>query len=213
MTCHRIPNNMPKIPGFSSKSALPEPDIDEDEAKATVHDLPKVLTYDEIDRFLLSIDDLEDLFAARIMLFGGLRVSEVCSLLVKDIMIEPRSVFVRQGKGRKDRYSPLDVASISLTMAFAASKRLGKDDALIKSSVRTIQRHIVDHYQKADIGWGATTHTLRHTCATWQLDKGIPLEVVRENLGHEDIATTQIYLHLNIRQRSRTYRDAVRFGI
>jgi site-specific recombinase XerC len=39
------------------------------------------------------------------------------------------------------------------------------------------------------------------------------MEVVRENLGHEGIATTQIYLHLNIRQRSRTYRDAVRFGL
>jgi site-specific recombinase XerC len=42
---------------------------------------------------------------------------------------------------------------------------------------------------------------------------GIPLESVRENLGHEDIATTQIYLHLNIRQRSRTYRDVTRFGV
>jgi integrase len=69
------------------------------------------------------------------------------------------------------------------------------------------------HLQEAGIAWGATCHTLRHTCATWQLDKGIPLEVVRENLGHEDIATTQIYLHLNIRQRSRTYRNAVRFGL
>jgi site-specific recombinase XerC len=54
---------------------------------------------------------------------------------------------------------------------------------------------------------------MRNTCATWQLDKRIPLEIVRGNLGHEDITTTQIYLHLNIRQRSRTYREVTRFGI
>ena len=174
--------------------------------------LPKVLTYDEMDRFLSAIDDLEDLVACRVMLFGGLRVNEACSLKVKDLQLETLSVFVDQGKGGKDRLAPVDVHTLSLAKCYAKSAGLGLEDQLFQLAKRTLQRHVELIYQRAGINWGATCHTLRHTCATWQLDQGIPLEVVRENLGHADISVTQIYLHLNIRQRSRLYRDATRFG-
>jgi integrase len=190
-----------------------EDEIESSKGKMTRLELPKILCYDEIDRFLLSIDDLEDMIAARIMLFAGLRVGEVSELLVKDIDLERCAVFVRQGKWGKDRFAPCDIHTLSLAHSVAISHRIIQEKRLIDASVRTIQRHIEDIYRRSGITWGATCHTLRHTCATWQLDKGIPLEVVRENLGHEDISTTQIYLHLNIRQRSRTYRDAVRFGL
>jgi len=193
------------------------PDLEEEnealESKVTI---PKVLSYEEIDRFLLAIDNLSDLIAARIMLFAGLRVGEVASLLVEDIDIDRRAVFVRQGKGRKDRWAPLDLGTLSLAYCFAESFGLEKNEQLFilsSSEKRTVQRHISKIYEKAGITWGATCHTLRHTCATWQLDKGIPLEIVRENLGHESIEVTQIYLHLNIRQRSRIYQDSTRFGI
>jgi len=58
---------------------------DEDEEKSDGLVLPKILTYDEIDRFLLAVDDIEDLVAMRVMLFAGLRVSEAADVLVKDI--------------------------------------------------------------------------------------------------------------------------------
>jgi site-specific recombinase XerD len=147
------------------------------------------------------------------MLFAGLRVGEVASLLVRDIDIDRKAVFVRQGKGGKDRWAPLDIGTLSFADCYARTWELEKDKQLFMIDKRTIQRHIEKVYEKAKITWGATCHTLRHTCATWQLDKGIPLEVVRENLGHESIEVTQIYLHLNIRQRSRTYQDSTRFGV
>ena len=190
------------------------PDLEEEnevlEGKVTI---PKVLSYDEIDRFLLAINNVADLVAARIMLFAGLRVGEVASLLVKDIDIDRRAVFVRQGKGRKDRWAPLDVGTLSFASSYIRLGEHGQDRQLLTMDKRTIQRHIETVYEKAGVTWGATCHTLRHTCATWQLDKGIPLEVVRENLGHESIEVTQIYLHLNIRQRSRIYQDSIRFGV
>ncbi|MDD1768377.1 MAG: tyrosine-type recombinase/integrase, partial [Methanomassiliicoccales archaeon] len=106
-----------------------------------------------------------------------------------------------------------DIHTVSLAKTHANLKGWDADHRLIESSTRTVQQHVEEIYRRAGITWGPTCHTMRHTCATWQLDKGIPLEIVRENLGHEDIATTQIYLHLNIRQRSRTYREVTRFGI
>jgi integrase/recombinase XerD len=175
--------------------------------------LPKVLTYDEIDRFMLAIEDIEDLVACRVMLYAGLRVNEACNLQVNDFNKEKGAVFVRQGKNSKDRWSPLDIGTISLAHCYARSIGKFEDSQIFVRTKRTLQRHVEDIYQKAGITWGPTCHTLRHTCATWQLDKGIPLEVVKNNLGHTDIATTQIYLHLAIRQRSRIYTDAARFGI
>lgn len=105
------------------------------------------------------------------------------------------------------------MTTLAIANCYAAEHELGPDDPLFRSVKRTLQRHVEETYQRAGITWGAACHTMRHTCATWQLDKGVPLPVVQGNLGHEDIETTQIYLHLNIRQRSRTYHDCARFGI
>ncbi|MEI6795845.1 MAG: tyrosine-type recombinase/integrase, partial [Methanomassiliicoccales archaeon] len=113
----------------------------------------------------------------------------------EDLNTEAGAVFVRQGKGGKDRYAPADVGTLSLCRCYAAGAGLSGHEPLVSASVRTVQRHMADAFLAADITWGPTCHTLRHTCATWQLDKGIPIEAVRENLGHEDIAITQIYLH------------------
>ncbi len=195
-------------PGKATRSAA------EEEERNIRLKLPKIISYEEIDRFLLAIDDLEDLVACRIMLFAGLRVDEASNVRVRDIHPESQSIFVNLGKGGKDRYAPCDVATLALAKAYARSVELKDDDLLFHYSTRTLQRHVTEVIApKAGINWGMTCHTLRHTCATWQLDKGIPLEVVKNNLGHTDIATTQIYLHLNVRQRSRVYSDCTRFGI
>jgi integrase len=195
-------------------------DDDEDESEGLV--LPKILVYDEIDLFLLAIEDLEDLIAMRLMLFSGLRVGEAAAVQVKDINAETHSVFVRQGKGSKDRYAPLDVGTIALCQCYESSRKLKPDEYLFDMTKRTLQNRVTQTAIKAglsyvnDLGKQVTwvhAHTLRHTCATWQLDKGIPLPMVQNNMGHSSIEVTQIYLHLNIRQRSQKYSDATRFGI
>lgn len=207
------------VPAKMTKNGGSDKDDKDDEREGRV--LPRIITYDQIDRLLLNIVDIEDLVAVRLMLFGGLRVAEASDVLVKDIHPETMSVFVRQGKGSKDRFAPIDVATISLAQCYANLIKRSGDEHLFQATKRTLQRHVEDAYIRADIYWGIDEkgekivpgcHTLRHTCATWQLDQGIPLPVVQGNLGHEDIETTQIYLHLNIRQRARTYRDATRFG-
>jgi integrase len=112
----------------------------------------------------------------------------------------------------KDRYAPIDTASLAFAFSYAHCAGLKPDEPLFNYTKRTLQRHVEEIYKKAGIT-EAGCHTLRHTCATWQLDKGIPLDTVKNNLGHESIEVTQIYLHLNIRQRSRIYSDCTRFGI
>ncbi len=176
-------------------------------------DLPNILRYEEIDRFIVAINSLEDLLACRLMLFGGLRVSEATEVRPKDFDPGSCSVFVENGKGNKDRVAPVDIHTLSLALIIARQKKMSPEEQYFGQCTRSLQRHVGEIAARADITKKVTAHTLRHTCATWQLDQGIPLEVVRGNLGHTDIATTQIYLHLNIRQRSRAYLDATRFGV
>lgn len=192
-----------------------KPRILQDEDAREGLDLPEILCYEEIDRFLCALEGIEDLLAARLMLMGGLRVSEACAVRPVDLRPDPiaPAVFVNQGKGAKDRYAPCDMATVLMARAWALDRKAAPDSPLITASTRTIQRHIEAAYSRAGIERGLGCHSLRHTAATWMLDKGIPLEVVRANLGHEDIATTQIYLHLDIRRRSRIYVDATRFGV
>ena len=176
------------------------------------YDLYDILTYEEIDLFLLTIDDMMDLIAVRIMLYGGLRVGEVCDLVVSDLEFSECSVHVQDGKGGKERFSPLDVHTLSIIRCYVATNGLRVEDKLVPLTTRTIQRHVGEIAERAGIRrFNITPHTFRHTCATWQLDREIDIETVRANLGHEDIATTQIYLHLDIRKRVRSYREATRW--
>lgn len=179
--------------------------------KAT-RSLPDALTYDEIDMLLPVIDNLEDLVAIRCMLFGGLRVAEVCDLEVRDVIYSQGALHVQEGKESKERLAPVDIHTLALIRSYVADRGLEPTDKLVAASVRTLQRHVKDYATRAGITrLVVSPHDLRHTCATWQLAKGIPLKSVMDNLGHEDIAYTERYLHLNIDQRSRSYREATRW--
>jgi integrase len=90
------------------------------------------------------------------MLFAGLRVSEACNLLVKDVDTERVAVFVRQGKWSKDRWAPCDVHTISLAKCYAGLNGLDGEHRLVDSSTRTIQRQVEEIYRKAEITWGPT---------------------------------------------------------
>ena len=175
-------------------------------------DYSNFLTYEEIDRFLLSIDTMPSLIGCRVMLFAGLRVNELVKLKFGDFNYENGAVLVRNGKGGKDRWVPLDITTLSIVKVWGIQNELSADDSLLNYSKRTMQRWVADAANKSGIPKNITCHTLRHTCATWQIDKGVPIEAVRENLGHAKIAYTQLYLHLQIRQRARMYRDATRFN-
>lgn len=176
-------------------------------------EIPKILTYDEMDRLLLAVRDVEDLLAVRIMLFAGLRVGECAVLRVGDVDVEGCNIHVRHGKGDKERYSPVDVGTAALVRAYSLERKLGLGDRLFARAQRTIQGRITDIGESIGLEEERRgCHALRHTCATWQIDQGIDLSVVKDNLGHEKVETTQIYLHLDIRKRVRTYREASRFA-
>jgi integrase/recombinase XerC len=145
------------------------------------------------------------------ILFGsGLRVSELVQLKLSDINEQEKFVFVERAKGAKQRYVPMSELSLRLYAAYVADLRallllrtkaptsilfLNKNgDPLTTRGVQYILR-------KLSVQLGLTSmspHMLRHSFATTLLNNGVDLRTVQALLGHESIASTQIYTHLHL---------------
>lgn len=141
----------------------------------------------------------------------GLRRSEGISLDVKDVMLKERLVFVRKGKGNRERYVPMTgtVASdmeeyISQAREQIRSLSGGKMTEALFISMKgkrlcgsqAIQR-LQSLVKEAGINKQAGLHTLRHSIATHLLQSGLTLEEVSRFLGHTSLESTQIYTHLS----------------
>jgi integrase/recombinase XerD len=138
---------------------------------------------------------------------AGLRVSEWIGLAVKDVLLEDGLVRVF-GKGSKERLVPIGRSAIGAVAVYARELRPvlerghGKGILFLNGQGRPLTRmgawKILRKYvEQAGIEKAVSPHTLRHSFATHLLEGGADLRAVQEMLGHADIATTQIYTHVD----------------
>jgi integrase/recombinase XerD len=185
--------------------------------------LPDVLSVEEIQR-LLAAPTLDDtlVFRDRALLelaYGaGLRVSEWITLGVRDLMLEEGLVRVF-GKGSKERLVPIGRSALGALALYLRELRPklekgeGKGILFLYARGRPLSRMgawkiLRGHVERAGIEKHVSPHTLRHSFATHLLEGGADLRAVQEMLGHVDIATTQIYTHVDreyLRQVHRSY--------
>lgn len=182
------------------------------ESPRLIRPLPNVLSVGEVDR-LLGVPDVRDWMGIRdkaaleLMYATGMRVSEMVDLTLDGLNLDVG--FIRcKGKGNKERIVPIGKAarnSISRYIEKVRPKLLkhGEDMHLFltrlgrKVSRQSFWKMIKRYARLARIRKEITPHTLRHSFATHLLERGADLRVVQEMLGHADIATTQIYTHIN----------------
>ena len=166
--------------------------------------LPVVLNRNEI-RQLLGTPKLLKHRLVLAMLYGcGLRSFELRNLQRKDLDFDRKMLHVRQGKGRKDRYVPLSVMQIrGLKKYFLAENTVtwcfngnGSEGEAVPLSSRGIQWIVREARKGSGIQKEITAHILRHSYATHLLEMGLDIMSVRDLLGHADIQTTLIYLHV-----------------
>ncbi|MBR6829053.1 MAG: tyrosine recombinase [Paludibacteraceae bacterium] len=175
--------------------------------------LPTVLTLDEINRMMAAIDlstnEGHRNRAMMEMLYGsGLRVSELVNLQLSRIYLNEHYMLI-EGKGSKQRLVPLSPVAeewFGYWMNERASwpvKPEAKDFAFVNRYGRPMTRAMVFTIvrrlcEEAGITKTVSPHTLRHSFATHLLQNGADLRVIQQLLGHEDLATTEIYTHLNV---------------
>lgn len=178
--------------------------------------LPQVLDVDEAVRLVELPTDgalgVRDRALLELLYSSGLRVSELCSLTWSDLDLEDCLVTVL-GKGNKTRVVPVGSHAVSALQALREQSAVpsgapvfaGRGGAFI--SARAIQLRLRQLAQQQGIWKRVYPHLLRHSFASHMLESSGDLRSVQELLGHADIATTQIYTHLDF-QRLATVYDA-----
>jgi site-specific recombinase XerD len=164
------------------------------------HTLPQVLSQEEVLSILQQVANLKHLLLLTITYSSGLRRSEVLNLRVGDINFDRKTVFVKGGKGMKDRYVMLAQSAIPLLRKYMADYRPRKwlfegpeGGPYSPSSLTVILRRAV---AAAGIRRKVTPHTLRHSFATHLLEQGVSTRFIQEFLGHNSPLTTEIYTHV-----------------
>lgn len=185
--------------------------------------LPRVLREPQVARLLeLPPEDdpegVRDRAVLELLYGSGLRVGELCALDLEAVDLSRRWVTV-VGKGRKERQVPIGSVAARALVAYvetARSRLLARIEeppeplALFLNSrgkrlgPRSV-RNLLTKYLKAEGMQNVGPHALRHSFATHLLDHGADLRAVQELLGHENLATTQIYAHVSSERLRAVY--------
>ena len=189
------------------------------ESPTLSRELPDVLSVEEIDAMIGALpagkEETPRNHAIIETIYGsGLRVSELCDARLSRLNLDDALLIV-EGKGSKQRIVPLSPAAVDLIRDYLPMrsrlniKPAGQDIIFLNRRGAPLTRVMVfyiirDLAAMAGITKTVSPHTLRHSFATHLLEGGANLRAIQEMLGHESIATTELYLHLD---RSRLRRE------
>ncbi len=163
--------------------------------------LPTVLSKEECKLLFSAPRSLKHKFLLAFANAGGLRMSELSYLKISDIDFHRKQIHIRQGKGKKDRYVFLSDFILSRFQKYMDEVQPkvylfeGQNTGTVMGE-RSIQYVINEALKKTPIQKKVSMHTLRHSFATHLLEDGVDLYSIQHLLGHSDIKTTIIYLHV-----------------
>ncbi len=197
--------DLPSTGGFKKKKAL-----------------PKALDYSQMVAILEAPDlstaaGLRDRALLEIIYGAGLRVSEAVSLRIEEVDLQTKAIRVT-GKRGKTRWIPVPTETLRWLTSYLESARpqlMRKPTNLVILTERglpmlrqTAYKRLEEMSRRAGIEERISPHTLRHTYAVHLLKGGADLRAVQELLGHESIATTQVYTQLDTAATRDAYRKA-----
>lgn len=163
----------------------------------TASKLPVVLSRNEIERMIDSIENPKHRLLISLSYGAGLRVSEAINLKIKDVDLQELTLHIKGAKGNKDRISMISEKIRSdlkeLIVLKNANDYVFESNRGGKLDERSAQKVFEHALKKAGIKKEATFHSLRHSFATHLLENGVDVRYVQELLGHANIRTTQIY--------------------
>ena len=186
----------------------------------TARNLPKVLSIEQVDALLDSIDKTtpsgkRDDALFELVYSCGLRISEVCTLKLANVHLEEHLILVH-GKGDKERLVPFGDRAYEKILIYLNEVRpelvRGRNVAELFVNYRgepISRKGVWKRFQELEAmsGVEAKVHTLRHSFATHLVNEGVDLRALQEMLGHARLSTTQIYTHLNTGKLLEEYRN------
>jgi len=180
---------------------------------------PRTLTIDEARRLVAACPEgsalqRRDRLIVLVLYGCGLRTSELASLRVQDVDRERKELFIRHGKGDRERVVPIPEGVYTALLAYLL-ERGGKHGPLFRTTAKrkalsagAISRVVREAALRAELNGGVTPKTLRHSFATHLMDRGVDLAVIASLMGHRSPHETGVYLHV-LPERPREAVDAL----
>src|SRR6266446_2912117 len=171
------------------------------------------LRSDEYTKMLsLAGGNPRDYAILQVFLQTGIRVSELANLTLADVDLLKPAITVR-GKGSAERAIELEKRGVQALKNYLAVRPESLSDVIFLNykgepiSERGIRKLVVKYRKNAGITKRASCHTLRHTFATYKAEKGVSAFQLQQWLGHENLNTTQIYVHLGKQNAKKIMQD------
>ena len=162
--------------------------------------LPQVFTEEEVTLLLRSVANLKHRCMLMLVYSAGLRLGEAINLRLSDLQPTQNRLYVRGGKGKKDRCTLLSAKVWGQLKTYIELYNpvewVFEGQTGGQYSERSLQEIFTKAKLRSNVNPGATVHTLRHSFATHLLEKGVDLRYIQELLGHESSKTTEIYTHI-----------------
>lgn len=172
--------------------------------------LPDVLSKEEVKSFLsVAKGDLRFYCMYSLLYSAGLRISELLNLKPDDINISRSLIHVRQGKGKKDRYTLLSKPLINKLEEYRRVYQpeiwLFEREVRVQFSESIVSKKLKEIAHEAGITKRVYPHLFRHSFATHLIEQGTDLKIIKELLGHNNIKTTEMYVHI-----ADTYKSKIK---
>ena len=162
--------------------------------------LPEVLSEEEVAAILKSITNIKHKALIMTIYSGGLRISELINLKVKDIDSDRMQIRISQSKGKKDRYTLLSKKTLLILRQYFKEYKpkewLFEGESGGQYADSSIYKIFKTALSNAKINKKVSIHSLRHSFATHLLENGTDLRYIQNLLGHSSSKTTEIYTHI-----------------
>ncbi|HHW40234.1 MAG TPA: tyrosine-type recombinase/integrase [Syntrophomonadaceae bacterium] len=176
--------------------------------------LPKTLpcTFSQrelLEFFEASRSDTRDRAILEVLFTTGVRVSELINIKIEDIVWETRQIWVREGKGNKERFVMFTAECEERLKKYLATRKHDSPYLFVSRLGKPFSRQSIYKIVKKYVQAKGSPHTFRHTFATYLAEKGAPQEVIALLLGHKDYNSTSIYTNLTAKARKRLYDNYI----
>jgi len=169
--------------------------------------IPSILTKQEVQKVLDSVANLKHKAILSMIYGSGLRVGEVVRLRIKHIISDNMTVRVEKAKHGTNRYTVLSKTALETLRqyykAYLSGTKQAPEDWLFKGrahgshiSVKTVKNTFIQARKRLQLDTSFSAHTFRHCFATHLLEEGVDLAIIMQLMGHRNISSTSIYLHM-----------------
>jgi site-specific recombinase XerD len=188
---------------FFRLNALLDVEVDKITVPKKDRKLPNVLSTEEVISILQATRNLKHRAILGLIYSSGLRIGELLKLKLADVDLERQSIYVKSGKGRKDRHTTLGQSIQPLLVNYVRTYKpeqfLFEGEKGMAYSASSVRAFLKRSCRLANIRKKVTPHTLRHSFATHLLENGVDIRYIQELLGHSRPETTMIYTHVTER--------------